>query len=148
MAPRYLATLYDNPRSESTGLVSNARPVWGSKEKREWNGVPTRNAFCQHPEKIMTKTKILTTNAEAPRSQRQSDSTANTQPTKTITTVANDKASEREIFSANPNSELLDHAWAAISALEKERNLDQALRILRRMEESLTLNLTGGSSDA
>lgn len=49
MASIYLATLYDNPRSESTGLVSNARPVWGSKEKREWNGVPTRNAYCQHP---------------------------------------------------------------------------------------------------
>ena len=55
------------------------------------------NRLLPAPRTIMTKTKILTTNAEAPRSQRQSDSTANTQPTKPVTTTATvDDASASE----------------------------------------------------
>lgn len=75
----------------------------------------------------------LQNNAEALRSKRH---------TSTVKTVTDYKDGAN--ISANPNSELLDYTGAAISALEKERNLDQALSTLHRMQELLTLNLTGG----
>jgi len=67
-----------------------------------------------------------------------------TNTVKTATTPAATNNIDGANISANPNSELLDYTGAAISALEKERNLDQALCTLRKMQELLTLNLTGG----
>lgn len=68
-----------------------------------------------------------------------------TNTVKTATTpAATDYKDGALNISADPNSELLGYTWAAISAIEKEQNIDQALSTLRRMQELLTLNLTGG----
>lgn len=106
--------------------------AWGAKGQPAWKGAHTIPASTSD-QIIMSQN--LQNDAETLRSQRQHIP---------ATTPAATDYKDGANISANSNSELLGYTWAAISALEKERNIDQALSTLRRMQELLTLNLTGG----
>jgi len=93
----------------------------------------------------------LEIDAEAPRSQWQPDSTAKTQPTKTVTTVANDQANEREQLLGDAINDLLDEVDIMYGALQEVRcnrntGITSAFCSLRRMEHILWSDLMEGLS--
>ena len=93
----------------------------------------------------------LEIDAEALRSQRQSDSTAKTQPTKTVKTVAGDAAIDPEQLLGDTIDDLMYEVDVMSGALQEIRchpDTDTALafRSLRRIEHILWTYYMGGPS--